>query len=278
MAASCGVGLAGQGPRPAKEVAAVRRLARQLADAGRAPARSEAHAEAVVLYSAEMDLWTGGRHLTAVLRASETLAAAHVQAPVVLRLQAAPREVPIVLADAAALSPADVKELRRRLDAGQPVLAFGAPGEVDETGHAHAGVLPEGKPSGIRVGAGTLAQLPPLAPLGGEEPPDPAEVEKALAAVLGRGRRATGVVGRQPVLVVADRTASALHVHLVSLGAERAQGVTLFLGVKLAGGVRRARFVSADGSDVRIPLNPSGNSLSTVLPAWQGYAVLSLAP
>jgi hypothetical protein len=29
---------------------------------------------------------------------------------------------------------------------------------------------------------------------------------------------------------------------------------------------------------VRIPMNPSGTSLSTVLPAWQGYAVLSLAP
>jgi hypothetical protein len=86
------------------------------------------------------------------------------------------------------------------------------------------------------------------------------------------------VAGRHPILVVVDHKPSAVHVHLVSLGAGRAQGRPLFLGVKLAGGVRRARFVSADGTDVRIPMNPSGTSLSTVLPAWQGYAVLSLAP
>jgi hypothetical protein len=52
--------------------------------------------------------------------------------------------------------------------------------------------------------------------------------------------------------------------------------VTLFLGSQIAGGVRRGQFVSSDGSDVRIPLNPSGYSLSTVLPSFLGYAVLSL--
>jgi hypothetical protein len=213
-----------------------------------------------------------------VLRASEVLAAAHVQAPVVTRLADAPRDAPVVLADATALPPLDVKDLRRRLEAGGAILSFGAAGEVDETGHLHEGVLPSGKPAGVRVGQGTLVELAPLAPLGGEAPPDDEVVEKGLAAVLGRGRRAAGVAGRQPVLVVVDRTPSAVHVHLVSLGAERAQGVTLFLGVKVAGGVRRARFVSADGTDVRIPMNPSGTSISTVLPAWQGYAVLSLAP
>jgi len=77
--------------------------------------------------------------------------------------------------------------------------------------------------------------------------------------------------------VVLQRTGEALDVHLVSLGPERAQGVTLFLGSQVAGGVRRGRFVSSDGTDVRIPLNPSGYSLSTVLPSFEGYAVLSLA-
>ena len=48
------------------------------------------------------------------------------------------------------------------------------------------------------------------------------------------------------------------------------------LGDRIAGGLRRARFVSAEGEDVRIPLNPSGQSLSTVLPSFSGYAVLSL--
>jgi hypothetical protein len=80
-----------------------------------------------------------------------------------------------------------------------------------------------------------------------------------------------------PLLVVLHRSAGgALLAHLVVREGERAQGATLFLGVQVAGGARRARFVSAEGEDVRIPLNPSGNSLSTVLPAFRGYAVLSM--
>ncbi|MFO0582471.1 MAG: hypothetical protein U0229_09380 [Anaeromyxobacter sp.] len=278
VAATCGVELAGQGPTPPKEVERVRALGRQLREAGRGPAQTTPFAEAVLLYSPEADLWSGGRHLQALLRAAETLALAHVQAPVVTRLSDAPKDVPIVLADPGALPPHDAKELHRRLEAGQSILSFGSAGEVDETGRAHEGALPPGKPGGVRVGAGTLAELPALAPLGGEDPPAPEDVEKALNAVLGRGKRAAGVAGRHPVLVVVDRTEDAVHAHLVSLSNEKAQGVTLFLGVKLAGGVRKARFVSADGTDVRIPMNPSGQSLSTVLPSWQGYAVLSLAP
>jgi hypothetical protein len=34
--------------------------------------------------------------------------------------------------------------------------------------------------------------------------------------------------------------------------------------------------VSAEGADLRIPMNPSGYSISTVLPSFRGYAVLSL--
>jgi hypothetical protein len=83
------------------------------------------------------------------------------------------------------------------------------------------------------------------------------------------------VLARIPVLVVLHRVPGALLVHLVA--EERAQGATLFLGVHVAGGSRRGRFVSADGQDVRIPMNPSGNSVSTVLPSFTGYAVLSLA-
>jgi hypothetical protein len=79
------------------------------------------------------------------------------------------------------------------------------------------------------------------------------------------------------MLVVVDRCGSAVHAHLVTLGPDRAQGATLFLGLHVAGDARRARFVSADGTDVRIPMNPSGYSLSTVLPAFKGYAVLSLS-
>ncbi len=119
--------------------------------------------------------------------------------------------------------------------------------------------------------------LPSLAPEAGPAlPPEPALLEKALSALLGKGRRAAGVAGRAPLRVVLYRTGDGLDVHLVALGPERAQGTTLFLGLDVAGGARRGRFVSADGADVRIPLNPSGYSLSTVLPSFRGYAVLSL--
>jgi hypothetical protein len=55
-----------------------------------------------------------------------------------------------------------------------------------------------------------------------------------------------------------------------------AQGATLFLGLHVAGTARRARFQSASGRDEKITMNPSGYSISTVLPAFKGYAVLSV--
>jgi hypothetical protein len=278
VAATCGVEISGLEPSgdAGLEVASVRRLARQLGAAGRGPLVTTPVTECAVLYSAEADLWSGGRHRIAVERAGDVLAARHVQAPVVTRLDEAPVDAVVVLAGAEGLPPADVKELRRRLDTGGAVLTFGPVATVDETGRSHAGALPSAKPAGVRVGSGTLAELPALAPHGGE-PVAPELVEKALAAVLGKGRRAAGLLGRQPVLVVVDRTDTAVHVHLVALG-ERVQGATLFVGVHVAGGVRRGRFVATDGTDVRIPMNPSGTSISTVLPAFRGYAVLSLAP
>jgi hypothetical protein len=231
-------------------------------------------AECAVLFSAEADLWSGGRHRAAVERAVEMLAAQHVQAPVVLSVKEAPPGAALVLADAAALSSLEATQARRRLETGGAILAFGEPGAVDELGRPSPPFLPSAKAGGTRVGEGVLALLPPLWKDGSASPPDPALLDKALAAALGRGRRAASVAARVPVLSVLHRTSSALLAHLVSH--ERAQGATLFLGVHLAGGARRARFVSSDGQDVRIPMNPSGNSVSTVLPSFQGYAAVSL--
>jgi len=277
VAATCGVEISGLEPadRSGAQLAQVRRLARQ---PGRPPAEATPVAECCVLYSSEADLWTRGRHRLSVARAVETLAALHLQVPVVTRVHDAPPEAALVLADAVALSAPEAKEIERRLEGGTSVLAFGEPGLVDELGRPAGAFLPGGKAGGVKVGSGTLAELPSLAPeKGSAEPQDAAALEKALAALLGKARRAAGVSGRSPLLAVLLRTGEALDVHLASLGPDRAQGVTLFLGAHLAGGVRRARFLSSDGSDVRIPLNPSGYSLSTVLPSFQGYAVLSLA-
>jgi len=278
VAATCGLDLSGVEPSGGgQDVARVRRVARRLQAAALSPTAGDPVFECAVLYSAEADLWTQGRHRLAVERAGEALAALHVQAPVVTRLADAPATATIVLADAGALLPGEANETRRRLEAGASVLAFGELFSADEAGRPVGSFLPSARASGTKVGQGTLAVLPPLAPERGESEA-PALVEKALAAVLGRGRRASGVVARVPLLVVLHRTNGTVLVHLVAPEDAQAQGATLFLGVHVAGGARRARFVSADGTDVRIPMNPSGYSVSTVLPAFRGYAVLSLAP
>jgi hypothetical protein len=278
VAATCGVELSGVEPsgQSGRDVAAIRRLARRLQMNDLSPVQGEPVAECALLFSAEADLWTGGRHRAAVERAADALAALHVQAPVVLRVQDAPAGAALVLADATALSSAEAKECRRRVEGGGALLAFGDPSQVDELGRPGGHFLPSGKPGGVRMGEGTMAVLPALVKDGAAAGPDPALLERALAAVIGRGRRAASVAARVQLLVVLHRNAGTLVAHLVAPDGERAQGATLFLGVSVAGGARRARFVSADGQDVRIPLNPSGNSVSTVLPAFRGYATLSL--
>ncbi len=278
VAATCGIDLSGVEPSGpgGRDVAAVRRLARRLQAHALSATAGEPVAECAILFSAEADLWTGGRHRAAVERAAEALAALHVQAPVVLRVEDAPPEAALVLAGAGALSALEAKETRRRLEAGGAVLAFGEAAAVDELGRPGSPFLPSAKANGTRVGAGTVAVLPALEKDGAPAPPQPALVEKALAAVIGRGRRAASVAARVPLLVVLHRSPGALLAHLVAPVDARAQGATLFLGVHVAGGARRARFVSADGQDERIHMNPSGNSVSTILPAFRGYAVLSL--
>ena len=157
------------------------------------------------------------------------------------------------------------------------MLSFGEPSRVDEAGRALGAFLPAGKPAGVKAGGGTVAQLPALAPeRGGDAPLDDALQEKALAALLGQGRRAVGVTGRARLAATVWRRGDAVDVHLVTLGAERAQGNSLFVGLHVAGGHRKARFRSAEGGSVEIRLNPSLSSVSTILPAFSGYAVLSL--
>jgi hypothetical protein len=278
VGATCGVDLSGVEPSgdAGREVAAVRRLARRLQRHAIAPASCDPVAECAILYASEADLWTAGRHRAAVERVAEILAALHVQAPIVTKVQDAPPGAVLVLAGCAGMAPHEAKDARRRLEAGAGILALGEPSAADEAGRpVPSPAFPPGKPGGTRVGEGTYAVLPPLVKDGATAAPDGALLDRALAALLGRGRRAATVLARVPVLVILHRVPGALLVHLVA--EERAQGATLFLGVHVAGGARRARFVSADGQDVRIPMNPSGNSVSTVLPAFRGYAVLSLS-
>jgi hypothetical protein len=273
-----GVGLAGlpAGAEVAAQLARLRALVTRLADEGRAPGTAEPVAECALLYSADADLWSGGRHRHAVALAAEALAAHHVQAPVVTRLSDAPDGAVVVLADAAGLTGHEARELSRRLEAGAGVLTFGEPSRVDEAGRVAGPFLPGGKPGGVKAGGGMVAQLPALVRERGGEPVDEGQLEKALAALLGKGRRAVGVTGRARLQATLWRRGDAVDVHLVTLGSERAQGNTLFVGLHVAGSHRRARFQAAEGGAVDIRLNPSLSSVSTILPAFTGYAVLSL--
>jgi hypothetical protein len=278
VAAACGIEVVAEGADPAATLAPVRRFARAVAEQKHAPAAASPVVECAILYSGDCDLWTGGRHREQVERAGEALAALHVQAPVVLRAEDAPPQAALVLAGAGKLSAQEARAVLRRLEAGGGVLAFGAVGAVDEAGRKAPSPLPAGKPGGAKVEKGIFAEVGELpAPRPGQlldEKPLVA-VLRALSAVVGKGRRATSVAGRAPLLTIAVRNEERLDVHLVTL-AGRAQGSTLFVGLQLAGGARRARFQSAAGHDERIGMNPSGYSLSTVLPAFEGYAVLTL--
>jgi hypothetical protein len=280
VAASCGIELIALEPGVAEDgLASLRRFARVVGAQRNAPVASEPVTECAVLYSPESDLWTGGDHREQVERAADALAALHIQAPVVLRVADAPVGAALVLAGAAALPPIEALELKRRVEAGGSALVFGELGAVDDAGREATSPLPAGKPGGVRIGTGTLVSLRAFpAPRPGT-PLEPSQLEplaRALGALLGKGRRAASVAGRTPVFVALYRNEERLDAHLVSLGASPAQGSTLFLGLHVTGTVRRARFQSASGADEKIVMNPSGYSISTVLPAFKGYAVLSI--
>ncbi|HET7755154.1 MAG TPA: hypothetical protein VFK85_14695 [Anaeromyxobacteraceae bacterium] len=277
VAAACGVEVVPELPtRPTDPLGAIRRFAR--AQSERRQVHAKAVAECAVLYSSECDAWTAGSHREQVERAGEALAQLHVQAPVVMRIQDAPPGAVIVLAGATALSPQEAREAHRRVDGGGMLLAIGPVGAVDEAGRKVDAPLPTAKSGGTRLGKGMMSQVPALAPLRPGQLVDEKQLEpvsRALSAVLGR-RRAAGISGRSPMLVFLEQDGERLDAHIVALTSEPAQGMTLFLSQQYAGNARRARFQSADGDDQKIVMNPSGTALSTVLPSFSGYAVLSV--
>jgi hypothetical protein len=279
VGAACGVELTGADAFDAAGFAALRRFVRALSAEKHAPTSAEGVMECALLYSADSDLWSGGDHRVQVERVGDALAALHVQAPVVMRLADVPPGTPLVLAGASALPPREAQELARRVEAGASALVVGALGAADDAGREAAPPLPALKQGGTKLGKGLVVGLPALpAPRPGAllEPASLEAVTRALALVLGKGRRAASAAGRTPVFVALYQSEGRLDAHVVSLGPGPAQGATLFLGLHVAGTARRARFQSASGRDERINLNPSGFSVSTILPAFQGHAVLTV--
>jgi len=165
--ASSGVGVALEDGERAAALAPTTRLLRDLLERRAGLAFAEPVVECVVLYSAGADLWTQGLHRAAVEEAGEALARAHFQWTVAVA-PAGPRPGGVlVLAQATALSAQETAAVSRFLTSGGSVLSFGPLGQVDGAGRSLPAFVPEGKPSGLRVGDGTIVTLPPLVPAGG---------------------------------------------------------------------------------------------------------------
>jgi hypothetical protein len=274
VAAACGVDVTTLAPPDAAEaqaLASIRRFSRAMADRRHAASAASPVAECALLYSTESDLWSGGAHRAALARAGEALAAIHLQAPVFLRVADVPAQATLVLAGATGLSPAESAAVLRRVESGGTALVLGEVGGVDEAGRPTRSPLPPGKPSGVKVGQGLVVCLP----LPEENGPGDA-LGKAIGSLVGKGVRAVSAVGRSRLFCTLYENDEQLDVHLVNLGAEPARGVTLFLGLHVSGGAKRARFYAPDGREERIGMNPAGYSISTVLPSFPLYAILSV--
>jgi hypothetical protein len=144
LGAPYGIGVAGLQPgREAGAVlAGIRTLARGVAARGGAPSVAAPMVEVGVLYSAEADVWSGGRHRRAVETALEALIHRQLQVTVTLRPSELAPGVPLVLAEAEALSRVEAHEVARRKAAGAPLLTFSGPGDEAAFAKAVDALLP----------------------------------------------------------------------------------------------------------------------------------------
>jgi hypothetical protein len=188
-----------------------------------------------------------------------------------------PREV-LVLAGCGQLNVQDGERARRHVESGGDALIVGRCAVVDEEGRPEGLVFPEARHGIERVGEGRVlgVALDQEAPVGQD-----VQVLKAARELLGRGRAHLTLSGRAHLFARAYLDPERkLDVHLVNLDEKPAQGVLLGVAGQAAGASRSGYWFAperASGKDgERIVLNPSGFSLSTVLPAIAGSALLTI--
>ena len=188
-----GIGVAGVQPgREAGAVlAGIRALMRGVAERGGAPSVATPLTEIGVLYSAEADVWSAGRHRRAVESALDLLIQLQLQVTVVLRPSELPAGVPLVLADAEALSRLELREVEKRRSAGATLLGFAGPGDEAAFGKAIDALFPaERRALTVRAPGPLIAAV--------RSTPDAVEVHIATAWP----ERASRVTLRLPVTVV----------------------------------------------------------------------------
>ncbi len=234
--------------------------------------------DAEVLLSPLCDHWTAGAHWKAAGNAVAALSRLHLQPGVRLELATAPRTQLLVLAGCAALGPREAAAARRHVEGGGDLLLAGKCATIDDEGRAGEAIFPEVKSGLERVGEGRVLAV--------EEGADEAALQRAARELVGRGRAHLSLSGRAQIVARAYLDPERkLDVHLVNCDLRHGalvpgQGVQLFIAGQAAGGGRAGYWFSPDregGRDgERIVLNPSGFSVSTVLPAIGAHALLAV--
>jgi hypothetical protein len=234
---------------------------------------AEPLADAEVLFSPRCDHWTGGAHQKATAACVAALARAQLQPVVRLDLSRGVRAPLLVIAGGAALPQADAAAARRHVEGGGDLLLVGRCATADEEGRTGDPVFPEVKAALDRLGEGRAQALD-------ESVLEPV-LNRAIRDLAGRGRAQITMSGRGRLFARAYLDPERkLDVHLVNLETTPAQGIQLTIAGQAAGGGRSGYWFAPErdgGKDgERITLNPSGFSVSTILPSVSSYALLAV--
>jgi hypothetical protein len=234
--------------------------------------------DAEVLLSPRCDHWTSGAHQRTASDAVAALAKAQLQPAVRLDLTGGVRARLLVLAATGALPTADAAAARRYAENGGDVLLLGKCLPVDEEGRIGDPVFPEVKSGLEPVGEGRVFAL--------DDGAQEAAILRALRELVGRGRSQVTLSGRGRLFARAYLDPERkLDVHFVNLDLQNdefvpAQGVQATIAGQAAGGGRSGYWFAPERSGgrdgERIPLNPSGFSVSTILPSVHAYALLAV--
>jgi hypothetical protein len=291
LATACGCDLMlqpGASPESRAALASHRRYAAGLRERYRAP---EPLSDIDLVVAPRAEHWSQGKHLRASALVAAALQRAQLQVGVALH---SPRPRPagarlIALCGATDLPDSLALPLRRHVEQGGDLLLVGPCQRIDDEGRQLGPLFPEVKDTKEaleRVSEGRVYQLP----VGPDGQLSASALEplllKALRELLGRSPRVLSMQGRGVLLARAYLDPERkLDVHLVNLdlregqGFAAAQGVLLQIAGAAAGAGRTGYWFSPErpGKDgERIALNPSGFSVSTVLPSVGACALLSV--
>jgi len=230
-----------------------------------------------VLVSPLAEHW-GGAHLRASAACAAALSRAHLLLGARLDLEEVRAQV-LVLAGCAGLPAEDAARARRHVEAGGDAIVVGRCAGADEEGRLGPAIFPEAKSGLVRIAEGRVFGI-----AADGDPPAQLELQVVRAAreLLGRGKTHLGLTGRGRLFARAYLDPERkLDVHLVNLDVPRpAQGVLLHIAGQAAGAGRTGYWFAperAAGKDgERISLNPSGFSVSTVLPGIAAGALLAV--